>query len=48
MREWFRYQGKSIYNTHLDPDYLEDMITCFGEDAFVMRKNAMSMEKSDE
>jgi hypothetical protein len=46
VREWFRYRGRSIYNPHLDPDFLADAI-CEGRRrgarVLNVRENAMSM-----
>ena len=41
MREWFRYRGKSIYNPHIDPDKLVEMMQA--EKVITCRKNAMLM-----
>lgn len=45
MREWFRYRGVSIYNPHLDPDFLADAIKFKGKAAFNVRAEAMSMRE---
>lgn len=41
MREWFRYQGASIYNPHLDPDVLAKVAR--QKVSFNVRENAMAM-----
>jgi len=38
-REWFRYDGASIYNPHLDPDQLAQLARNLS--AFNVRDNAM-------
>lgn len=42
MNEWFRYEGRSIYNPHLDPDALVEVARY--ADNFNTRENAMTME----
>ncbi len=42
-REWFRYQGASIYNPHLDPDVLARVAR--RADSFVFRSDAMGMSE---
>ena len=44
MREWFRYQGVSIYNPHIDPDVLVEVGRY--QRNFNVRRNAMSMEET--
>jgi hypothetical protein len=47
MREAFRYRGVSIYNCHLDPDWLSDQIMDVrnSRQHINVRENAMSMEE---
>jgi hypothetical protein len=49
MREWFRYRGTSIYNPHLDPDFLAAAIKGArrrGERVLSVRDGAMTMVES--
>lgn len=41
VREWFRFQGASIYNPHLDPEALAKVAKL--KASFNVRANAMSM-----
>ncbi|QIG76188.1 ribosome modulation factor-like domain-containing protein [Rhizobium phage RHph_I4] len=43
MREWFRYQGASIYNPHIDPDVLVSVAR--KKSSFNVRENAMTLEE---
>jgi hypothetical protein len=42
--EWFRYNGSSIFNPHLDPDALA--VVASKKASFNIRDNAMTMEES--
>ena len=44
IHEWFRYNGASIYNPHLDPDVLVQVAR--KASSFNVRENAMSMEEA--
>ena len=41
VREWFRYDGVSIFNPHLDPDVLAAIAR--KKSSFNVRQNAMTM-----
>lgn len=50
MREWFRYGGVSIYNPHLDPDFLLEAINearSQGRRILSIREDAMSMGEKE-
>lgn len=41
IHEWFKYKGRSIYNPHLCPDALAELVG--KKENLCLRKNAMSM-----
>ena len=44
IHEWFKYKGRSIYNPHIDPDALVELVKY--KRNLNVRENAMSMEES--
>ena len=47
MRENFRYRGRSIYNPHIDPDVLVDVMEAVGADIFSLREDSMMLSESE-
>lgn len=45
LHEWFKYKGRSIYNPHIDPDALVDLVK-YAKNLNV-RENAMSMDEEE-
>lgn len=43
LHEWFKYKGRSIYNPHIDPDVLVEVVRY--KRNLNLRVNAMTMEE---